>query len=40
MTTAVLNKEDFELGLAHRGLIHYHHSGKLGSAQAHMVLEN
>jgi hypothetical protein len=39
MTTAALIKESISLGLAYRGLVHYHHGGKHGAAQVTMVLK-
>jgi hypothetical protein len=41
MTMAALIKKTIELGLAYRciGLVHYHHGGKHGGMQVHMVLE-
>ena len=41
MTNATRIKANIELELAYsvRGLVHYHHGGKLGSRQADMVLE-
>jgi hypothetical protein len=41
MTKATLIKETIQLGLVYsfRGSAHYHHSGKQGSVQADIVLE-
>ena len=41
MTTATLLKESISLELAYRfqHLVHYHHGGKHGGVQAHMMLE-
>jgi hypothetical protein len=41
MTKATFIKDNVALGLAYwfRGLVHHHHGGKHGSAQAELVLE-